>query len=121
MTQHAELRAMIERCEGLADDVDRGDSAPASLTSAIARLRAAFDAHNRWEERFLRTLHADRSALTEVRLDRMVLDHVEEHRVMRGGLVANVVDELRMTLVRLRSHLAAEERCFLQPGVNAGD
>jgi hemerythrin-like domain-containing protein len=113
LAQHAELRVIIEHCERLADELGRGNVEPAVLTREVARLRIAFDTHNRCEERFLRPLLADSGAFAEVRLDQMVFDHVEEHQLMRGGLHADVVEELRTTLVHLRDHLATEERYFL--------
>ena len=113
LAQHAELRVIIERCERLADEVGRGAAEPASLTREVARLRLAFDAHNRCEERSLRPLLADSGAFAEVRLDRMCSDHADEHRMMRGGLGVGVLDQLHATLARLRDHLATEERYFL--------
>lgn len=42
-----QLRALIDSCEALADDLDRGLGEPAEALAEVARLREAFDAHNR--------------------------------------------------------------------------
>jgi hypothetical protein len=111
--QHAAIRAIIGCCERLADQLERGATTPLTLTHEVGRLRVAFDAHNRCEEHFLRPLLADSGAFAEVRLDHMFHDHVEEHRLVGSELASDIIDDLRMTLARLRDHLATEERYFL--------
>ena len=112
--QHANLRERIDRCEELADQVDAG-------TGAVARLRAAFDEHNLFEEKLLEPLMLDADWLGAVRVSRMVEDHVEEHREMRQGLAATPTGELRGVLASLRDHLATEERDFLSRKVLRDD
>ena len=121
LSQHADLRTMIERCERMAEELDCGAVEPTVLTREVARLRVAFDVHNQYEERLLRPLLADTGAFAEVRLDRMISDHVDEHRLMRHGLAAQLLDELRTTLARMRDHLAAEERYFLSAQILRDD
>jgi len=121
LAEHDALRELMRHCEALADELDDGRIEPACLASEVTRLRIAFDAHNRYEEQFLRPVLGDIDAFGEVRLDRMVADHVEEHGLVRAGLDGNVTDELRLTLDRLRNHLAMEERDFLSPKVLRDD
>ena len=120
--QHAVLREMMERCEALADEVDIGMTGPAILVQAVARLRIAFDEHNRFEEALLRPLLAERIESAslgtpglprEVRIARIVDDHVSQHRAMRDGLGAAPTAALRGVLDSLREHLASEERTLL--------
>lgn len=143
--QHGMLREMIERCEALADDVDAGSAAPDALLGQVARLRAAFDEHNRFEEQVLQPLlldaDCDRGQSIErgegaprhagprkspwgngaVRVSRMVEDHIEEHRAMRQGLRVTPTAELRDVLANLRAHLTAEERYLLSRKVLRDD
>ena len=121
LSQHAELRAMIERCEDLADDLDRGAVGPATLTREVACLRRAFDVHNRCEARLLRPLLAESGALAEIRIELTCADHIDEHRLVRTGLEGSVVEELRTTLARLREHLVTEERCLLSRRASRSD
>ncbi|MGE5186465.1 MAG: hemerythrin domain-containing protein [Acidobacteriota bacterium] len=118
--QHEKLRAMMDRCEQLADDLDRGGAQASELTREVAKLRLAFDAHNRFEEQLLRPVLRDLDAFGTVRLEQMVADHVEEHRAMRQQL-DGPTGELRATLYELRAHLAAEERYFLSSHVLRDD
>jgi len=109
--QHDMLRGMMDRCESLADELDSGRSGPVQLTREIARLRLAFEAHNRFEEDMLRpVLLAGTSAET---MERLIDEHVDAHRQMRTGLVATETALLREVIVSMRAHLEAEERFML--------
>jgi iron-sulfur cluster repair protein YtfE (RIC family) len=119
--QHVTLRETIDRCEELADEVDAGAGDAAQLLREVARLRAAFDEHNQFEEQLLRPLLLDVEWLGAVRVSRMVEDHVEEHRAMRLGLAATPTGDLRGVLASLREHLATEERHFLSRKVLRDD
>lgn len=99
--QHAELRALIERCEALADDLDAGAVEPARVLEQVAELRVKLAAHNEFEEGVLPPLLKE-----EFRVD----DHLHEHRAMYEGLDNPVTRELRATLQKLRRHIAIEER-----------
>jgi hemerythrin HHE cation binding domain-containing protein len=121
LAQHDEIRRMMHRCELLADELDASKIEPGDLLREVARLRVAFDVHNKFEEQLLRPILRDADAFGEVRVDRMIDDHVGEHRAMRVGLGSAVTTELRATLQKLRDHLAAEERYFLSPKVMRDD
>ena len=143
--QHALLREIMERCADLADQVDAGEAGPGPLLDEVARLRTAFDAHNQFEEQLLRPLLLDvdwrpramdlagggcpappwpegtPAGMGTVRVSRMALDHVQEHRAMRIGLGATPTSELRGVLAELRAHLESEERYFLSRKVLRDD
>ncbi len=121
LLEHEALREMIDRCEQLSDDLDAGRAEPAALTSEVARLRVAFKVHNRHEEQFLRPLLIDSGAFAEVRIEQMVTDHFEEHRLVHKTLADGVTAELRLALQRLREHLSTEERYFLSSKVLRDD
>ena len=115
------LRELIERCAELADRVDAEAAQPGELLGEVARLRAAFDAHNQCEEQLLHPILLDVEWLGAVRVSRMVEDHIEEHRAMRVGLGAAPTSELRGVLASLRAHLDSEERYFLSRKVLRDD
>jgi Hemerythrin HHE cation binding domain len=119
--QHAALRGMMDRCEELADELDAGRSGPTQLTREVARLRLAFDAHNKFEEQLLRPVLLGTDAFGEVRVERMFEEHVGEHRAIRVGLGSNATAELRAVVADLRAHLDAEERYFLTAKVLRDD
>ena len=111
MTQHDALRAMMDDCDALADELDSGRGDPSQLTRAVAKLRVAFDAHNKFEEQLLRPVLREIDAFGDVRIDRMIADHVGEHRAVREGL-GGPTAVLRNAIDQLRVHLQAEERYF---------
>ena len=121
LAQHDEIRRMMHRCELLADELDAGKLEPGELLREVARLRVAFDTHNKFEEQLLRPILRDADAFGDVRIEHMIDDHVGEHRAVRAGLSSPVTTELRATIDRLRGHLAAEERYFLSPSVMRDD
>jgi hypothetical protein len=122
LAQHAKLRDMIERCEKLADELDRDGGDPTPLTREVARIRLAFDAHNSYEEQLLRPVLEATDSFGPVRIDRMVSEHVDEHRSMRTRLAGwSATEVLREVLHNLRSHLETEERYFLSAKVLRDD
>jgi hypothetical protein len=118
--QHAQLRAIMDHCEHLADELDAGRAQPAELTDHVTRLRLAFDAHNQFEEHLLRPVLRELDAFADVRIEEMIADHVSEHRAISHQLDGPTA-ELRASLYELRAHLAAEERYFLSSRVLRDD
>lgn len=114
------LRGMMDRCTELADELDAGRSGPTQLTREVTRLRLAFEAHNKFEEELLRpVLLASRPA---DELDRLIADHVDDHREMRRQLETSETTMLRDVIDAMRAHLEAEERfLFTARSVAAGD
>jgi hypothetical protein len=106
--QHDLLRGMMDRCEELADELDAGRSGPTQLTREIARLRLAFEAHNRFEEQLLRPVLI--RSLDPATVERAIEQHVRDHRAMRRGLAATETAPLREVITSMRDHLDAEER-----------
>ena len=121
MKQHSTLRAMMDQCDQLADELDAGRGSSSVLLREVSRLRLAFEAHNKFEESVLRPILREADAFGEVRIDRMVADHVGEHRAMRDRLVDGPTGELRATVATLRDHLETEERYFLSPRIVRDD
>jgi hemerythrin-like domain-containing protein len=119
--QHDELRQMIDTCLALVDRLEGGAAVAGDLAQAIARLRIAFEAHNRHEEALLRPVLIAADAFGAVRVDQMIEEHVEEHRVVRQTLASIEVDGLVEILTTLRTHLEEEERWFLSPRVVRDD
>ena len=121
MKQHDALRAIIDRCEAMADELDEGRGDPSQLTREVAKLRLAFDAHNRFEEQLLRPVLREMDAFGDVRIDRMIADHVGEHHAVREQLGDGPTAMLRSAIDTLRVHLQAEERYFLSSKVLRDD
>jgi hypothetical protein len=113
--QHTDLRNMMDRCEQTADDYDRGNTGIADIAYETARLRLAFATHNTFEEEVLRPLLLANDAFGVVRCDRMLEDHVAEHRELRGRLLeaSDTSNHFREVIDTLRAHLDAEERYLL--------
>jgi hypothetical protein len=115
--QHDALRGMMDRCDELANALDAGRMGPLQLTREIERLRLAFKGHNEFEERLLRPMLREGDAYADVRIDRMIEDHVGEHRAMYAQLATTETAALRECLTMLRAHLDAEERYLLSARV----
>ena len=121
LAQHDVLRTIMDRCELLADQFEAGHDVRDALAREIVRMRVAFDQHNETEERQLRPILSDADAFGGVRIDRMLADHIDEHRAMRRRFVLGPTEDLRETIAMLRAHLAGEERVFLTPRVVRDD
>ena len=119
--QHDQLRVIMDRCEELADELDAGRGSTELLTREVASLRIAFESHNEFEERLLRPVLLGADAFAEVRIDRMIEDHVGEHRAMRAQLNTTQTSALRDTVEMLRGHLDAEERYLLSARILRDD
>ena len=107
--QHASLNEMMDRCETLADALDAGTADAAQVLREVSRLRAAFDAHNKFEERLLPVLL---EAELRARAARIAEAHIAEHRSMRHQLGSPTTSQLRSVISTLRAHLDAEQRSF---------
>lgn len=115
--QHAQLRGMMDRCDELADALDAGLTGPTQLLREVARLRLAFDEHNRFEERLLRPVLLAGTPGGAIRIGGLIEHHVSEHRAMRHQLASSATSDLREVIASMREHLATEERYFAQlPG-----
>jgi hypothetical protein len=122
IAQHDNLRRLMDRCEELADGIDGNpDADPTPLTRELTGLRVAFDAHNAYEEQLLRPLLLGHDSFGTVRIERMVVDHVHEHREIRGRLALPGTAEVRDVVESLRAHLDAEERYLLTSRVLRDD
>jgi len=73
------------------------------------------------EEQLLRPALLEGDAFAGVRIDRMVEDHVNEHRAMRLKLASSETAVLRDVIDTLRAHLDAEERYLLTAKVLRDD
>lgn len=122
IAQHDSLRGMMDHCEDLANSLDSNpDADPTPLTRELARLRLAFDAHNKFEEQLLRPVLLEHDAFGNVRIERMVDDHIHEHRAIRERLSSPATAALRDVIETLRAHLDAEERYLLTSRVLRDD
>ncbi|MDB4962806.1 MAG: Hemerythrin cation binding domain [Myxococcales bacterium] len=118
IAQHDNLRSLMDHCEDLADSLDgQADGDPLPLTRELARLRVAFDAHNQYEEQLLRPVLLEHDTHGTVRVERMIADHVHEHRTIGSRLDSPATADVRDVIETLRAHLDAEERYLLSARV----
>lgn len=114
LAQHDALRARMDRCEDLAAELAANPvGGPHRLEQEAAALRVAFDAHNEFEEQLLRPMILAHEAFATLRIDRMLEDHVGEHREYQDRLGGVPAADLRDVIHSLRGHLRAEERYLL--------
>ena len=121
VSQHQALRLLMDECDRLADELETIGGTPVTLSQNVAELRRAFEAHNQFEETVLRPILREADAFGEVRIDRMIADHLGEHREMRDRLSEGPIADLRTAVAQLRAHLDAEERYFVSPRVLRDD
>jgi len=122
LSQHDSLRCMMDLCEDMANNLDEHVFAdPAPLIRELARLRLAFDAHNKFEEQLLRPVLLEHDSFGPVRVQRMVEDHIHEHRAIGERLASPATAALRDVIETLRAHLDAEERYLLSSKVLTDD
>ena len=105
LAQHAELRVLVDNCGKLIERLETGAPVAGTLALAVMKLRLAFDAHSRFEERHLRPLLENDAAVDA---------HVQEHRGLHRTLDDTTIDSLRATLDALEHHLDEEERYFVR-------
>ena len=117
ISQHDALRRRMDTCERLADELDVGGVEPETLMSELALLRRAFEAHNEYEESILRPVLLAEDTHGVTRVERMMEDHIHEHREIRRRLGTPATAELRDVIDTLRAHLEAEERYLLSSKV----
>jgi Hemerythrin HHE cation binding domain len=135
---HAMLSEQHARIRGLLDDLDRLALGPVvasehgvavGLAALLSRLARIVAAHNASEEAALRPLLAQTDAWGPERVEAMIADHVAEHAALRAMIepLHHLTDVERLRgsaaelAVRLRGHLDAEERTFLNPRVLRDD
>ncbi len=105
--QHELLRDMMERCEAFADELEAGRCGPLQLTREVSRLRLAFEAHNKFEEKMLRPVLL--AGIPAAAMDLRIEEHVAAHRTMRFALATSETAMLREVIASIRAHLDAEE------------
>ncbi len=109
LSQHSELRQLMDLCELLADQLDAGQIEPDELTREVMHLRGMFDSHTRFEEQFLRPILREANLFGSPRLEVMLEQHARDHRTMQMRIAPGITAELRLTISTLRSHLELEE------------
>jgi iron-sulfur cluster repair protein YtfE (RIC family) len=120
LAQHARLRVLFGEALALARLREAtGDGGPA-LEELMPRISRAFAEHNRYEEAVLRPVLLARDGLGPVRVERMMEEHVEEHRAFVEQLAAGALQcaaALADFVEEVEAHMAAEERVFLNVAV----
>lgn len=118
LTQHAGLRALLETAVRLARLHVAGAVIEDELEAVVAAIRVAFAEHNLFETRLLVPMLGGVDAWGPKRIERMLTEHLEEHRVIEAFLARparDVVPDLADFVEEIDAHMLAEERTFLSP------
>jgi hypothetical protein len=118
LAQHNAIRGFMRNCEDLASRIAAGEPLVDKLTLAIARLRIAFESHNKFEESLLRPILSDSDAFGPARIEQLVTQHISEHSALLAGMT---IDTLQAVIADLRHHLEEEERYFVTSRVLRDD
>lgn len=124
LEQHQGLRDGLDRVGELARQHNAGEPVAERLAAAVAKVAAAFEEHNAFEEALLRPMLAATDAFGDVRIARMVGEHTEEHRAFTaflGGPLDEVARGFADFAEEIAAHMEAEERTFLHPWVLRDD
>ncbi len=120
LAQHARLRVLFGEALALARGREVTGEGGAALEELLPRISRAFAEHNRYEESVLRPVLLARDGWGAARVDRMMEEHVEEHRAFVEQLTAGAVQSARALadfIEEVEAHMAAEERVFLNVAV----
>lgn len=118
LAQHAGLRALLETAVATARRHVQGVATDDEIDRSLAAIRVAFAEHNLFETSLLVPLLGGVDAWGPKRIERMIVEHVEEHRVMDAFLSRpgrEVVPDLADFVDEIEAHMQAEERTFLAP------
>lgn len=124
LQQHDALRRQLRAACEVAARVRAGTAGAAELTGFVRALKAGFVEHNQLEETWLGPLLRDTDSYGEVRIARMLGEHVEEHFAFVSFLdrpADQVTAGLDDFAEEIEAHMDAEERTFLHPAVLRDD
>jgi iron-sulfur cluster repair protein YtfE (RIC family) len=117
LDDHRRLRRLLAEVEELAARVTEGEDVGGAFEIAVESFRHALEAHNQIEESHLAPLLRSVDAWGPVRVDQMVLEHLDEHAALvamfesdDGQVLARAIPALA---AELRHHMAREEKTFL--------
>ena len=119
LMQHERLRGLFGEALGLARRREAGGEVAGALEELLREVGRAFEEHNRYEESVLRPMFVAQD-WGWARVERMLEEHAEEHRVMitqLAGEAARSADALADLVEEVEAHMAAEERVFLNVAV----
>ena len=118
LTQHDGLRALLGTAIRLARQHVAGEAIEDELEAVVSAIRVAFAEHNLFETSLLVPLLGGVDAWGSKRIERMISEHLEEHRVIEAFLARparDVVPDLDDFVEEIGAHMEAEERTFLSP------
>jgi hypothetical protein len=125
LDDHVRLRRSLRELELLAEKVGTSATIAPVLVEAAARFCVELDAHNQAEEAQLEEILRGGDAWGSIRHERMLVEHLEEHRELREALAAPDALSLARAIPRfaedLRAHIDHEERTFLSAEVLRDD
>lgn len=125
LDDHIRLRRLLRDLEEVAGRMLAGEPVSQELRATALMFRRALDAHNTIEEAHLKPLLQSVDAWGDVRVDQMLIDHLEEHKSLL--LALSVADAMRMAAAvpsfaeDLRAHMELEEKTFLSGEVLRDD
>lgn len=113
LAQHHRLRELLARALDLRERHD-------ALRELMHVVLRAFRDHNDFEEALLRPLLTATGCWGQARIDRMLEEHREEHRVFLEFFAqppAAIAEGLLDFIEEVDAHMAAEERVFLNASI----
>ena len=128
LTQHAQIRGLMDEIRHLAERARRGEPVGTALETGVGILAAAFMEHNAREEELLRPIIPTVDAWGAARAEIMDESHVHEHEALREAIAGIPrtprefagagVEEL---FTRILEHMAREEKTVLAEDVLKDD
>jgi hypothetical protein len=118
VAQHEALRRLLGVAEDAASKMLEYGPVLDAFQHAVVNLATALLEHNAAEAELLEPMLRAGDDWAELRIERMIEEHVAEHAALRATLTGDDMDVAR-TMSRfsedLRAHMDAEERTFLHP------
>ena len=125
LDDHVRLRRSLRELERLSIGVRSDAKVAPALEEAARAFCRALEAHNEAEEAQLTELLRTGDAWGSIRHEKMLLEHLEEHRELVLALVAMDPGSLSLAIPafadQLRAHIEREERTFLSAEVLRDD
>jgi hypothetical protein len=125
LDDHVRLRRSLRELEQLAERAIVNARFAPDVVEAARSFCVALDAHNDAEEGQLEDLLRTGDAWGSIRLENMLLEHLEEHRELREALTAPDALSLSRAIPQfaedLRAHMDHEEKTFLSAEVLRDD
>lgn len=125
LDDHVRLRRGLRELEAVAAALLARECSDGELRETAMAFREALAAHNRAEEGHLGEVLRGVDAWGEIRVEQMLIEHLEEHKALLVALMSRDAPALARAIPLfardLREHMDREERTFLDREVLRDD